>query len=700
MKQRGGNEKMYEIKLVNMPFAAEHLPSLALTQLRAVVKSELGERVSVENCYLNLDVARHIGSIYHEIEDSMVHLHTGLGDWLFRGMAFPEVDDNADAYFSRCYPHRTPERSALMAQVVPMRKELDRLLDELLEQYRLHEADLIGFSSIFIQNVASLAMARKIKARAPHVITVMGGPNCEYPMGAVLVEQAPQIDFAFSGPALKSFPQFVKYILDGEPERCQEISGVISRKNLDLFVAKEKNLVLAKSLVKVGSYFPSKRVKVLEDGDVDVASAAVTHAGSDRPVLQQVGEELPLDYPIELDYDAYLDEFERKLPDAPAKPTLLLETSRGCWWGERSHCTFCGLNDLTLGYRAMTVDRAVAEFDKLFRYEGRASRLLTVDVIIPKEFISDVLPRLKTPPSMEIFYEVKSSISEEDVQRFANARVKVIQPGVEALATSTLRLLKKGATAFQSIALLKNCTLHDVIASWNLLIGVPGEKEEVYRKYAACIPLLMHLPPPSDALQVRFDRFSPYFNYAKDYGLKLAPMDHYGMIYPFDPSKIVDMAYFFRDENYESEYFVYLAKWFSEMRSLIAVWQQRWPITDPKARAELYVRKEGEDLVIRDSRSGHTAEYPITRTTWAVLRELEKPMSADRVADLLRKTMPELDIGQEIAFMTSKGLLFEEDGRYLSLVLPCRPPYEPEADVRRMDMSRSDTSQARTVLVL
>ena len=25
-------------------------------------------------------------------------------------------------------------------------------------------------------------------------------------------------------------------------------------------------------------------------------------------------------------------------------PTLLFETSRGCWWGAKSHCTFCGLN--------------------------------------------------------------------------------------------------------------------------------------------------------------------------------------------------------------------------------------------------------------------------------------------------------------------------------------------------------------------
>ena len=109
--------------------------------------------------------------------------------------------------------------------------------------------------------------------------------------------------------------------LEGEPERCHQISGVLSRKNLDLFVAKEQNLILSKSLVKTGSYFPSKRVKILDDGAADVAGveAEAERANGGRTILQQVGEELPINYPIELDYDDYLDHFERNLPDDEAR---------------------------------------------------------------------------------------------------------------------------------------------------------------------------------------------------------------------------------------------------------------------------------------------------------------------------------------------------------------------------------------------
>lgn len=31
---------------------------------------------------------------------------------------------------------------------------------------------------------------------------------------------------------------------------------------------------------------------------------------------------------------------------------LLYEASLGCWWGEKHHCTFCGLNGTTMKFRA------------------------------------------------------------------------------------------------------------------------------------------------------------------------------------------------------------------------------------------------------------------------------------------------------------------------------------------------------------
>lgn len=50
---------------------------------------------------------------------------------------------------------------------------------------------------------------------------------------------------------------------------------------------------------------------------------------------------------------------------------------------------------------------------------------------------------------MSMFYEVKADLSEADMEVLAKTGVKFIQPGIESLATSTLKLMKKGTSAFR-----------------------------------------------------------------------------------------------------------------------------------------------------------------------------------------------------------------------------------------------------------
>ena len=41
------------------------------------------------------------------------------------------------------------------------------------------------------------------------------------------------------------------------------------------------------------------------------------------------------------------------------EPALLAESSRGCWWGEKFHCTFCGLNGAGMKYRSKSPERVL-----------------------------------------------------------------------------------------------------------------------------------------------------------------------------------------------------------------------------------------------------------------------------------------------------------------------------------------------------
>src|SRR5439155_9938826 len=65
------------------------------------------------------------------------------------------------------------------------------------------------------------------------------------------------------------------------------------------------------------------------------------------------------------DFGDYFRDLEQSTGGAAVVPTLLLETSRGCWWGAKSHCTFCGLNGGMMAFRSKSAERALEELEYL-----------------------------------------------------------------------------------------------------------------------------------------------------------------------------------------------------------------------------------------------------------------------------------------------------------------------------------------------
>src|SRR5207237_1910604 len=74
-------------------------------------------------------------------------------------------------------------------------------------------------------------------------------------------------------------------------------------------------------------------------------------AGGQSPLVRDLDA---LRYP---DYDDYFAQLAASVGSGEAAPKLLLETSRGCWWGEKHHCTFCGLNSAGMADRGKSPAR-------------------------------------------------------------------------------------------------------------------------------------------------------------------------------------------------------------------------------------------------------------------------------------------------------------------------------------------------------
>jgi magnesium-protoporphyrin IX monomethyl ester (oxidative) cyclase len=691
---------MYKIVLLNLPFTDTRYPSIALTQLKYVLDEKFSRRVTTEIHYLNHDFVHYLGSGLHEaILQGHENFSSGLADWFFRQTAFPVLPDNTDEYLRRFYPG-SQKQARWFYTLLKKRQGLEAFLDEMIEKYHLGQAHLVGLTSMFSQNLACFSMARKLKEVQPDIVTVMGGANCETPMGEEIVKNVEAIDFVFSGPALISFPQFVGYRLDCDFESCHHISGVFSKANC---LPEER-----RDTGRTGaSPVPTRSRDSSESSRTGASSVPTDEEGSAGRLLLPVhaslpqtgsgtiGKERDINEVVELDYRSFLQSIRTHFPNKEVPLVLLFETSRGCWWGERSHCTFCGLNGLSMNYRSMHPQKAVASIQSLFDYAEECPYFNCIDNILPRNYPKEVLPFLDTPPNVTLFYEVKADLSEQDIQALSQARVNVIQPGIEALSTSILKLMKKGTTAFQNLRLLKHCATYEVFPLWNFLMGFPGEKEEVYQKYLHDLPLLHHLPPPTTLYPLRFDRYSPYFTLAEEYGLDLEPFASYELIYPFSKESLRNLAYYFTDQNQQADYSVTLNQWFGKMRAQAEqwkrAWQQRgemqglWGKWYQQKHPQLLFKQQGHETIIYDSRSGKPLRYQISDTSKRVLQYLDQP---HRKADLIKQFdhLSHLDIEQEIAFLQDRGLLFEEDDRYLSLVLPGEPSTSSPAVRKKVEL--------------
>lgn len=620
--------------MINMPFSDIRIPSIALAQLKTVTQEQFPGIVSIQEHFFNLEMAEYVSpEVYEFISNSGTSNDTGFGDWFFRQEAFPDLPDNEAEFFERYGLHFSQEMRYVYDEVLShKRKELGEFLEDLIRKFGLDTYDMVGFTTMFMQNVPSFALARKIKEVNPNCLILMGGANCESPMGEEIIRHISWVDYVFSGTTLKSFPLFLNAVLEGDMDKTHVINGVFSKKNCLPPVSGQEMMNL-------------------------------------KPI-GPVGEERPLDEVVDLDYDDFLTVYEEKFAGVWKSPYILFETSRGCWWGAKSHCTFCGLNGGNMFYRAISPPKAINYFNSLFeKYSKRVNHFSCVDNIIPKEYFTEVFPAIKVPENISMFYEVKADLTEEQMQILSNSQVLEIQPGIEALSTSTLKLMRKGTSAFGNIRLLKYCVTYGIAPAWNLLIGFPGEQEDVFAKYFHDLPLLYHLPPPNGVFPVRFDRYSPYFTRALEYNLNLKPLDYYKMVYPYSDEALFRMAYYFADQNYDAEYIQAVSRWIDKLRPLVDDWNERWRSSENSlSRPRLFVEEESDGgMLVFDSRGETVRRYPLSAVGKAILDCMHIHRSKSSILAELAE-VPADQVEEELDYLMSKGLIFEERGSMMSLV--------------------------------
>ena len=644
-----------EVALVTMPYASLSLPPLALGLLKAML-ADADIRSVVANA--NLWFAEASGLQRYELCASLIPTELLVGEWTFAAAAFPGVRMPDEEFLSLvCGGGRIPrpapdaDGASLADDLRALRVAADRFVTDAAQRVLDTGARVVGCTSTFQQHVPSLALLRRIRQLDPGVITMMGGANCETVMGLATHRSFPWVDYVVSGEAEGLIVPLCRLAL----ERGREVT-----------VAELPAGVIGP---------PHRRAQL------------VTVNGQDREPPRALFRDL--DKAPVPSFEDYFQQLHSSGLTGLISPGLPLESSRGCWWGARHHCTFCGLNGSSMAFRSRKPELVLRDMRELERWHG-ISRFEMVDNILDMGYLGTLVPILeRESPRRSVFYEVKANLSRSQVAQLARAGITWVQPGIESLHSEVLRLMDKGVKGWQNVQLLKWAQESGVRLSWSMLCGFPGESDEYYREMARWIPRLEHFSAPNGLIRVRYDRYSVYFQRAEQYGLSLRPVPSLRYVYPLPDAELAGLAYFFTADpaDRDAEFFNDHSGWLAsrpgakEVSEHVGAWRKSFLSRLP---AILSVEDRDGVLIIVDTRrcavESRTRLTGLARIVYLACDNAPKP---ERVATVVRSDFGveagDAEIGTVLADLDRRRFVLHLDGRVLALAVRHPASRQPRA---------------------
>jgi ribosomal peptide maturation radical SAM protein 1 len=604
-----------KVTLMNMPFGPLFRPSLPLSLLKA---SLLSMQIPAKVQYFTIPFAERIGmKNYARISNGQPGLTDLFGEFLFSQALY---GNSSKRYLEEVLSKENKIDDEFSKHITNLKDTANSFIEECCEQITKQDAEVLIFSSFLQQQIASLALAKRLKVRAPHLSLIFFGTNCNGIMGAELMRQFPFLTAVISGEPDDVLPEIVKRIF--AKESISDLQGVYTTSNID-------------SMFRNNVYSNTVPIRDMDS----------------------------LPYP---DFDDFFEQHKQSSLNQNTKKQLMFETARGCWWGERSHCTFCGLNSESMFFRSKSPQRALQEVEHLSKKYPN-TMLSAVDNILDMKYFKSFVPELGARGlNLEMFYEVKANLKKDQLRMLREAGITRIQPGIESFSTKILKLMGKGVSGIQNIQLLKWCKEYGIKPFWNILFGFPGEDPEEYQRMAELLPLLSHLPAPESMGQIRIERFSPNFKFPNQFGfVNVQPYPAYFHIYPFSEEAVNNLAWYF---TYDYKLPQEVDEYTAPVLQQVLKWKQSYKSN------ELFFVEKGKSLYVGDTR-------PIADSRLTVINDLQKVLylACDEVTTIneLQKIVKEYsvkdvevdEIEALLEPLLNAGLMIQENNSYLSLAI-------------------------------
>lgn len=472
------------------------MPSLALGLLKSLTLKEFPD-ARVDVVYGNLEFVdwvtarrkfRYDDYKYYDRESC----YLGHGDWVFSSALYQDPAWRVPE-FTEAFGSEGPRLEATLW----LHEHAMEFIDELAERIAASEPDVVGLTTTFQTVTASLAVARRVKELSPRTVTVFGGANCEDTQGEALHRNFDFVDYVVRGEGELAFPGLLRS-LRAEGPAPATIGGLCWR---------------------------------------DEGGTSIYNRAANKP--------LSTDAMVLPHYDEYFERFAKSEARRWVEPRLVIEGARGCWWGEKHHCTFCGLNGASMMFRSKRPSQFFDDIVTLAE-RHRVLDMLVVDNILDMAYLDSLLPQItEAGIDLRLMFEIKANLRYEQLEILAKAGVVCVQPGVESLNTKVLKIMDKGVSGCLNVRMLRDAESLGLTVIWNYLYGFPGETDDDYVPIIDQFPALHHLCPAGADDRLGIQRFSPYFEKPSLGFADRRPARQYELCYDLPEPDLFDLAYLF-----------------------------------------------------------------------------------------------------------------------------------------------------------
>lgn len=447
-----------KVALISMPFHSIHRPNYAIGILKEIIESKTTafcDTFNLNILYTNI-IKNRFGSINNYTMISEVNPSEMLGEFIFSNFVEGNLKDEdiynyiyeIKEYKSVLGIHKKSYKGKKLIDLINQYIEVSGVFLEKCMETDWSVYDMIGFSVTFQQLMPSLALIKLIKEKYPNIKILLGGNTVHDNMGKAIKMR---------------YSDLIDVVCLGEGEEV--LVDYIN--NIDEL---DKSVFL----------YPKRNT------DLD---------------------SLPCP-----NYENYFKDMHKYMEEEIPKCSLTYEFSRGCWWGEKKRCIFCGLNCKSINYRMKNIEKSIKDIEILNNKYGKHcnNRYLITDNIIPHIYYKD-LKKFKNLNS-KFFFEAKSNFTDESYFNIMKETGFIyVQPGIESLSDNTLKFMNKGVTVLKNLLFLRNCAKYGITPSWNILYGFYNETDDEILEQINIIKKIRHLAPPMVVTKVRLDRYSTYF---------------------------------------------------------------------------------------------------------------------------------------------------------------------------------------------